>query len=203
MSHIFAERSAVVVGNDDGGREASTVGVGSTLITIAGIVGAAVLVCVAIGWVFGYSVLVFLTGSMAPTMPAGTAAIVERVDASAVMIGDVVTVPRPGDTLPVTHRVVSVSGVDGDPDARSLVLRGDANPTDDREPYVVREVERVLVAVPGAGHVVTVVQSPLGIGVTAALVVMAIAWAFWPAGRTDDDEDDDARVDDLAPAGDA
>ncbi|RUQ96929.1 signal peptidase I [Labedella endophytica] len=193
MSQIFAERSAVVFSDTDGGRAARSVSAGSVLTTFAGIVGAAVLVCVAIGWVFGYSILVFVTGSMAPTMPAGSAAVVERIDASAVMIGDVVTVPRPGETLPVTHRVVSVSEIDGEPAARSLVLQGDANARADREPYVVEEVDRVMVAVPGAGRVVAVVQSPGGIGIAAAIVAMVILWAFWPAQRrADADADADA-----------
>lgn len=183
MSSLSAVRSAVVVADDDSGRAAPRFSVGSTLITIAGIVGAAVLACVTIGAIFGISVLVFLTGSMAPTMPAGSAALVQRVDASEVRVGDVVTVPRPGEALPVTHRVVSIAVVDGDAAARSFVLRGDANPRDDLEPAVVRQVERVLVAAPGAGHVVQVVQSPLGLGVTASLVAMAMIGAFWPKPR--------------------
>lgn len=151
-----------------------------------------------VGWIFGLSVLVFATGSMAPTMPAGTAAIVERIDASTVKIGDVVTVPRPGQTLPVTHRVVSVSTVDGDTSARSLVLRGDANDADDREPYVVGQVERVLVAVPGAGRVIGVVQSPLGVGLAAAVVVMGLLWSFWPARRRDEtDAEAETEADDV------
>ena len=198
MSHTSAARTAAVVSDDDSGPAAKSFSVGSALIMIAGIVGAAVLACVVIGWIFGLSILVFATGSMAPTMPAGTAAVVERIDASTVKIGDVVTVPRPGQTLPVTHRVVSVSVVDGDPEARSLVLRGDANSSEDREPYVVRQVERVLVAAPGAGRVLGVAQSPLGVGLTAGLVAMAILWAFWPARRTADgnDENDDENRDD-------
>ncbi|PSL37659.1 signal peptidase [Labedella gwakjiensis] len=183
MSHTFADGPAVVVDDHDGAPEAQTIGVVQTQIRIAGIVGGTVLACVAIGWIFGLSVLVFATGSMAPTMPAGTAAIVERIDASTVKIGDVVTVPRPGQTLPVTHRVVSVSTVDGDTSARSLVLRGDANDANDREPYVVEQVERVLVAVPGAGRVIGVAQSPFGVGLAAAVVVMGLLWSFWPAQR--------------------
>ncbi|WP_208020688.1 signal peptidase I [Labedella phragmitis] len=155
----------------------------SVLVTVGGIVGIAVLVCVASGWVFGMSVLVFTTGSMAPSMPTGTAAIVQHVDASSVVVGDVVTVPRPGEALPVTHRVESIGLVADDASARSLVLKGDANDSADREPYVVRAVERVLVAVPGGAAALSVLRSPAVIGITAGLVAMAIVWSFWPRER--------------------
>ncbi len=42
------------------------------------------------------------TGSMSPTIPAGSVVVTERVPAAAVRAGDVVTVPRAGAALPVT-----------------------------------------------------------------------------------------------------
>lgn len=183
MSHSTTDRTAADVDDAGSGRDVPIFSVATTLITVAGIVGATILACIVTGWAFGLSILVFATGSMAPTMPTGTAAVVQHTAAADVAVGDVVTVPRPGETMPVTHRVVSIADVAGDDLARSLVLRGDANSAEDRDPYVVRDVERVLVAAPGAGTALGVVQSPLGIGVTASLVVMGVLWAFWPEQR--------------------
>lgn len=157
--------------------------VGSVLVTTAGIIGSVALLA---GWVFGLSVLVFATGSMAPAMPTGTAAIVQTVAAADIRPGDVVTVPKEGSPLPVTHRVVSTSTVDGDPAARSLVLRGDANAAEDRDPAVVREAKRVLVAIPGAGYAVVALQSPLAIAIIATIVLLGVVWAFWPRETSDD-----------------
>ena len=49
----------------------------------------------------------FKTGSMSPTITAGSVALVREIPASEINVGDVVTVDRE-DALPVTHRVTSI-----------------------------------------------------------------------------------------------
>jgi len=150
-----------------------------------GLVAIAWLVC---SWAFGLTVVVFKTGSMSPTIPAGGAAISQQVPASDLEIGDVVTVQRPGQSLPVTHRVIAINAVPGAPDARSLVLRGDANTSPDLEPYVVEETMRVVVSAPGAGTALALLRSPFVLAVTTVIVGLLVVWAFWPQRRPTDGE---------------
>ena len=92
---------------------------GDTLLTVAAILGTVCTVLVVVGFCFQVSVVLFRTGSMGPTIPAGSAALVRQVSADSVRVGDIVTVDRPGH-LPITHRVVLV---DGSGPTRSLTLR--------------------------------------------------------------------------------
>ena len=130
----------------------------------------------------GCRVMLFATGSMSPTIPAGSAALVVPVPAAEVRTGDVVTIERGQGRLPVTHRVVSVSTADS-PDKRLLTLRGDANAENDPSPYEVSEVDRVVVSVPAAASTISwlgrpVVLAPLGIAAAGFVV-----WGLWPRGR--------------------
>lgn len=157
------------------------------VVTVAGAVGLACL----LGWVTialtGLSFVVVTTGSMAPTIPAGGLAITHEVPATDLREGDVVTVPRPGSPLPVTHRVVAVDRVPGDTAARSLTLRGDDNALDDRDPYLVRDAGLVLAHAPGLGSVLVALSSPVARGLGVAVVGCVVAWAFWPEPRRQDE----------------
>ncbi|MDD9205229.1 S26 family signal peptidase, partial [Georgenia sp. 10Sc9-8] len=75
------------------------------LLTVAAAGGALCLLAVAAALVLDVSMIMFRTGSMAPSIPTGSLAVVREVPAKDVAVGDVVTVDRPG-RLPVTHRVV-------------------------------------------------------------------------------------------------
>ena len=158
----------------------------TVVVTVAGAIGLACL----LGWVAialtGLSFVVVTTGSMAPTIPAGGLAITHEVPATELHEGDVVTVPRPGSALPVTHRIVAVEPVPGEPGARLLTLRGDDNASDDRDPYVVREAGLVLAHAPTLGSVLVALTSPVGRGLAVTAVGMLVAWAFWPDRRRED-----------------
>jgi signal peptidase len=84
------------------------------LLSVVGVVGAICLLWLAVSTVLGLSLVVVLTGSMSPTVPAGGAVVTRAIAAADVRPGDVVTVPRPGFEVPVTHRVVSTTAVPGD-----------------------------------------------------------------------------------------
>ena len=151
---------------------------GSIFIGIVGTLGGLALLWQVIAWLFGLSLVVLVTGSMSPAMPAGTLAIVQHVAAADIQVDDVVTVPRHGSDIPVTHRVVDVqANTDG---SVALTLRGDANPIDDPKPYIVDDAQRVVAALPGLGPAAGWLLSPyVRIGFVL-LVAVAIVLALWP-----------------------
>lgn len=154
---------------------------------LAALAGAACIGLVVLAHTSGITLMMFSTGSMAPTIPAGSVAVVQRVPASEIDVGDVVTVDRAGQ-LPVTHRVTSIAA-GGAPDERVITMRGDANEHDDPHPYVVSTVRAVRWSLPGLAGAIVWLGDPLvlaGITVAAALVV---GWAFWPRRAAAEDRE--------------
>jgi len=156
---------------------------------------------------FGYAavtnatLITFRTGSMSPTMPQGALAVTLPATADELRVGDVVTVQRAGEKLPVTHRIVEIGPVVpppanapelraaapggsppvlDDPANRELQLRGDDNRQNDPLPYVVHDVRRVVFSVPGLGNTLMMLQSPIGAGAMILIVGALVVWAFWP-----------------------
>jgi signal peptidase I len=147
------------------------------VLSVIGVVSIAWLLA---AWAWGLTIIVFVTGSMAPTMPTGTAAVVQEVEATQLEIGDVVTVPKPDSAIPVTHRIVSIAEVPAQPGSRELSLKGDANDTVDPITYTVADAQRVVAAVPNAGWLVVLSKNPLSAIALTLAVAGAIAWALWP-----------------------
>lgn len=140
----------------------------------------------------GAQVVVFKTGSMSPTMPTGSAAISLPVTADQIRVGDVITVTRPGESLPVTHRVVDLGPMDGP--SREITLKGDANAEPDSRPYHVTQALRVRWAVPGLGPALAIVKTPAVMAVLTIVVAALIVAAFWPRPEEDDDRSDPSRL---------
>jgi signal peptidase len=153
------------------------------VLALAGLAGALSLVWLLVAAATGLSVVIVTTGSMSPTMPTGSAALLRPVAASEVGVGDVVTVRRPGARLPVTHRVVAVAPDPDRAEGRILVLRGDANTSDDPYPYQVREVGLVVASAPMLGFVLSFSRQPLVAGTMTIGIAVLVAWAFWPSRR--------------------
>ncbi|MGO3555266.1 MAG: signal peptidase I, partial [Microbacterium gubbeenense] len=109
------------------GRRRARVGgvVGEVLLWLAAAAGLICIVLVILAYTANITLIMFRTGSMEPTIPAGSVAVVQQVDAAAVSVGDVVTVDRAGE-LPITHRVTSVAA-GASADERVITMRGDAN----------------------------------------------------------------------------
>jgi len=148
-------------------------------LTTGALLGSACLALLVLGAVLDATLVVFKTGSMAPTMPTGALAVVRQVDALDVAVGDVVTVPREG-TLPITHRVVEATPDPAAPGGAVLVLRGDANGSVDPAAYRVTRVGRVVWALPHLGAWVEAVQRPAALGATTLLVAGLAVAASWP-----------------------
>lgn len=148
------------------------------LLSILATLGVICIAATVTAFALNISLIMFKTGSMSPTIPAGSLAVVREIPASEIRIGDVTTVAREEGQLPVTHRVTSITPVGGD--VHSIEMKGDANDSPDAHPYEVTEARKVLWSVPGLAFVVSTVSQPLsmaGISVAAALLVV---WAFWP-----------------------
>ena len=127
--------------------------------------------------VFNISLIMFKTGSMSPSIPAGSVALVREIPASEAGIGDVVTVDRPGN-LPVTHRVAAIEAMGGE--QRRLFLKGDANAQPDPLPYEVVTVRQTLGHLPGLAPVIVWLGSPAVMGSLTLGAAALVTWAFWP-----------------------
>ena len=148
------------------------------LLTILAALGVVCIAATIAAFALSISLIMFKTGSMSPTIPTGSLAVVKQIPATAIQVGDVVTVSRGEGQLPVTHRVLTAVPVG---DGRvTIEMQGDANDSPDPHPYVVAEARKVLWHVPGLAYVVARVSQPIymaGITLAASLLVV---WAFWP-----------------------
>ncbi|MCP2370466.1 signal peptidase [Agromyces terreus] len=150
--------------------------VADVVLWVAGVLGVVCIVLVVLASTMHVGIIMFKTGSMAPAIPAGSAALVREIPASEVAIGDVVTVDR-ADALPVTHRVIAIAGDGG---TRLLTLKGDANQVPDPQPYEVDRVRIVLASVPGLAYALAWLAQPIVLLVGVVLLSGLVVWAFWP-----------------------
>lgn len=144
-----------------------------------GIIGLISLLAAVAAYIWGYSIILFSTGSMSPTIPAGSAALVQRIPAGQIRVGDVVTVDRQ-DALPITHRVTSIVPGSGSSKTYIITMKGDANQIEDVSPYQVSEVRRVVFAVPGVARPIDRLHEPWLLAVLTAIAAVLVTWAFWP-----------------------
>lgn len=153
-------------------------GLREVLLTLAALGGVVCIVLVIMAFAGGYTLIMFKTGSMSPTIPAGSVALVQKISASDVVVGDVVTVDRK-DALPITHRVTSVKP---GPVAsqRVITMKGDANPTEDPAPYTVADVRIVRGSLPNLAFVIVWFGSPWVLGGITIGASLLVVWAFWP-----------------------
>ncbi|PAY24309.1 signal peptidase I [Dietzia natronolimnaea] len=148
------------------------------VLTALAVFGVICIIATIAAFALNISLIMFKTGSMSPTIPTGSLAVVRQIPASDIRVGDVTTVARGDGQLPVTHRVVSTMPVGGE--VYSITMKGDANDSPDSQPYEVTEVKRVLWHAPGLAYAVAAIGQPThmaGITVAASLLVV---WAFWP-----------------------
>jgi signal peptidase len=151
---------------------------GSAVLNLAALGGLICLILVALVFAFNVSLIMFKTGSMSPTIPAGSLSFVQEIPATEIKVGDVVTVDRPA-ALPITHRVTSVA--DGPSNAeRIITMKGDANESEDPFPYTVDTVRIVLGSVPNLAYGVVWLSNPWVMAVLTLGASGLVTWAFWP-----------------------
>lgn len=153
---------------------------GDALLTVLAIAGSLCLILVVLGYFFNISIMMFRTGSMSPTIEAGSIALVREVPARELREGDVVTVERGTDLLPVTHRVLQIHSVDEQTGVATFTMKGDANETPDPMPYSVDTVREVLFSVPGIAPAIQWFSNPLVLGGLTVSASALVVWAFWP-----------------------
>ncbi len=129
---------------------------------------------------FGFSFLIFRSGSMAPEITTGSLALAHTVPATEIREGDVVSVlTLTGERI--THRVITSTIRD---DGAALVLQGDANGAPDEEIYLVSEAEREIFSVPYLGYLVSVLLSPAGAVAVVCFALMLVLAGFNGQSRT-------------------
>ena len=147
------------------------------LLSVLAVLGVVCIIAVICAYAFNITLIMFRTGSMTPTIPTSSLAIVQKLPASEVKVGDVTTIDRPGQ-LPVTHRITAIEPAgDG---MYSIRMKGDANDAEDPAPYVVDTVRKVHWSIPGLGYIVAKAQNPKVMAVTTLSMAVLVTWAFWP-----------------------
>ncbi|MEV0355869.1 S24/S26 family peptidase [Nocardia sp. NPDC050697] len=135
------------------------------------------LIAAAAALLFGIKPLLFRSGSMEPEIGPGAVALVRTVDATGIEPGDVVSVRNAaGERL--THRVVAVDSITGN--SATFRMKGDANESEDAQPYTVTEAERVFVHVEKLGYAVAWLASPPAVFLGGAFAGLLLAIAFLP-----------------------
>ena len=98
--------------------------------------------------------LIVISGSMEPTIDTGDLLIATKADTARLEIGDVVSLHSDLTHRLVTHRIVSITPLDGD--RWEIEMKGDANPSADVAPYVVGDqVWKPGPQLPGVGYTVS------------------------------------------------
>lgn len=160
--------------------------IGNLLLNVAAVGGVICLVLVFLAFFFHVSLIMFKTGSMSPTIPAGSVALVHQIPASEVEVGDVLTVDRAGK-LPVTHRVVDIDSGAGDGE-RIIRMKGDANENEDTEAYTITGGGLVLGHVPELAKVIVWFSNPWVLGGLTLAAGSFVTWAFWPRRNHTEEE---------------
>lgn len=168
--------------------------IGGALLNLLAVLGLVCIVLVIVGIVSNVSIMMFRTGSMSPTITAGSIAFVKEIPAEEMTIGDVVTVDRGPDVLPVTHRVITILDTDEQSGRVTFEMRGDANEAKDPEPYTAQTVRRVMFSVPGLAPIIQEFRNPYVLGGITIGASLLVVWAFWP--RREDDENDEGPIGD-------
>lgn len=176
MTNESRERGSMPAGQT----RSRLLGVGLTLVVLVGVLP---FVAFAVPQVVGANHgFVVLSDSMAPTINAGDAVIVDSVDPASIEEGDVITFQRSADLL-VTHRVIGVAQDGG----LTFETKGDNNEDPDPQPIGPDQVVgEVMIVLPLVGYVVNFAGTPLGLGVLVGvpfgLLFLSELWAMYRGG---------------------
>lgn len=161
---------------------------GGALLNVLAALGVVCIVLVILSFVFNVSIMMFKTGSMSPTITAGSIAFVHEIPAEEMQVGDIVTADRGEKVLPVTHRVTSILDAKNPSGQVTFEMKGDANEVKDPEPYTADAVRKVIFSVPGIAPVIQKFRDPFVLGGITIAASLLVVWAFWPRREEEDDE---------------
>jgi signal peptidase I len=130
----------------------------------------------------GYQRYVITGGSMTGTIDKGSIVYSKLTPVAEVQKGDIITFTPPGETGPVTHRIISITNRDG-----QLVFRtkGDFNTVAD--PWTITFPQplqaRYAYHIPYVGYALAALSlrpvRMLVIGLPALLIAMSLLWSLW------------------------
>lgn len=131
------------------------------------------LVCTAImmagGMLCGCRIFNISSASMSPSLPVGTLIVTRPVSLEKLEAGDIVTVSYNASGQTLTHRVVST-----DPDNGTFITKGDANETSDSTMRQDQLVGKVILAIPGAGNLLSFLAGWKGRLILASCLIAAL-----------------------------
>jgi signal peptidase len=147
-------------------------------LAIVGLV-AIVLLAVALARIVplsGGQTLIIGGPSMEPTLPLGSAVVIQPVAPGSIAVGDIVSIRTGSETAIFTHRVVRLLELDDSP---YLETKGDNNPTPDGATVPESAViGRVALAFPLMGYVIALLSVPSGVafvlGLGALMILAAV-----------------------------
>ncbi len=133
----------------------------------------------------GYQPYVMYGGSMGSTAPVGSVALIEKVPAGSLKVGDVVVFEPPSSEAPrqpLMHRIISTEEIDGQP---VFGTKGDANESPDPWKLTISgEGGKVAYVVPYLGYLLWFFQTRIGWSVVVlpmalylGLLVLRRIWA--------------------------
>lgn len=129
------------------------------LLWVSAVVGGLALVASAVLWAMGCRPVIVRSGSMEPTYPVRSVAIVRKVPSASIRVGDVVAVRLPSGER-VMHRVWTRTTVR--PGLESVSLKGDANDKPDGMPVALTATTyKAVASVPGVGGLASRLHSPV------------------------------------------
>lgn len=121
----------------------------------------------------GYEQYVVMSGSMEPNIHVGAIAYDKPVAFADVEAGDIITYRLDGDVL-VTHRVLRTQD-------DTLIMKGDANETEDAAPVTSNQVVgKCYFSIPYIGYVSMYIRTGLGIGMACGILIFIILISSLP-----------------------
>lgn len=154
--------------------------VANVIVNALAVCGVAITIAAIVALCSGVRPVIFISGSMSPTIGTGALALTIPVEAEEIRRGDIISVTR-DDGMRVTHRAVELVE---DAGRQILTMQGDANSAVDVDRYDVTDgADRVIWHVEGVGAVIGSLRSPWIIVGAVALVVIALLPGKRRAGR--------------------
>jgi len=120
------------------------------------------------------------SGSMEPTMSGGTMIVAEKVQASTLAAGDIITFKVAGMDVPVCHKITGVTNIGG----LSFRTQGDAEqPAQSLLVPATNVLGKVVFNAPVLGHFIQFLRTTYGLVIGLVLPALVIVWlifrVFW------------------------
>jgi signal peptidase len=158
-----------------------TVKTGVTTLCVAASV--VVVLVVLVPAVLGLQRYVITGDSMTGTIARGSVIYSRLTPADALRVGDIITFVPPGQTRPVTHRIVGIAKSDAG--ARVFRTKGDFNKAADpwRFTFSQPRQARYVFRIPYMGYVLAVLSirsvRMVLIGLPAFVIAISLLWSLW------------------------